>query len=101
MPKLLATVGGLIICAGVDLLWQSRLQVQYWVETYLKYLSAMWRRQFSNQQSANRQSPNQLVAATGLLPRPGSMQVLLGLGFVLLLGPALLLVSLTLVFYPQ
>ncbi len=26
MPKLIAIVGGLIICAGIDLLWQSRLQ---------------------------------------------------------------------------
>lgn len=92
MAKLLATVGGLVICAGVDLLWQSRLQVQYWLETYAKVLSAMWRRQLRTQWSAS---------ASNLLPRPGSMQVLLGLGFVLVLGPALLLVSLTLVFYPQ
>ena len=27
MPKLIATVGGLIICAGIDLLWQSRHQI--------------------------------------------------------------------------
>jgi hypothetical protein len=92
MAKLFATVGALIICAGVDLLWQSRLQVQYWIETYAKYLSAMWRRQHPIQWFAS---------GSGLVPRPGSMQVLLGLGFVLLLGPALLLVSLTLVFYPQ
>jgi hypothetical protein len=92
MPKLLATVGALIICAGVDLLWQSRLQVQYWAETYAKFLSAMWRRQLPGQWFA---------PGSNLLTRPASMQVLLGLGFVLLLGPALLLVSLTLVFYPQ
>ena len=92
MAKLLATVGGLVICLGVDLLWQSRLQVQYWIETYAKFLSAMWRRQLPTRW---------LASGAGLLPRPGSMQVLLGLGFVLLLGPALLLVSLTLVFYPQ
>lgn len=90
MAKLIATVGGLIICAGIDLLWQSRLQIRYWVETYVKFLSALWRRQLPG-----------LSSGTSLLPRPGSMQVLLGLGFVLFLGPALLLVSLTLVLYPR
>jgi hypothetical protein len=92
MPKLFATVGALIICAGVDLLWQSRLQVEYWMETYAQFLSAMWRRQLP---------ANWSDSGTSVLPRPASMQVLLGLGFALLLGPALLLVSLALVFYPQ
>ena len=92
MPKLIATVGGLIICAGLDLLWQSRLQVRYWVETYLKFLSDVWRR---------RSQLRHLASMTTLLPRPASLQVLLGLGFVLFLGPLLLVVSLTLIFYPQ
>jgi len=92
MAKLIATVGGLIICAGIDLLWQSRLQVRYWIETYLKFLAAMWRRQLP---------ARMLSTGASLLPRPGSMQVLLGLGFVLVLGPALLLVSLTLILYPR
>jgi hypothetical protein len=92
MPKLIATVGGLIICAGLDLLWQSRLQVRYWVETYVKFLSDLWRRQ---------SGLRHVASVTTLLPRPGSLQVLLGLGFVLFLGPLLLVVSLTLIFYPQ
>lgn len=90
MAKLIATVGGLIICAGLDLLWQSRLQIRYWVETYVQFLSAMWRRQISV-----RMPPS----AAMLVPRPGSMQVLLGLGFSLFLGPALLLVGLALVLH--
>jgi hypothetical protein len=92
MPKLIATVGGLIICAGIDLLWQSRLQVRYWVETYVKFLSALWQRQ---------PRIRTLASATTFLPRSGSLQVLLGLGLAFLLGPLLLVVSLTLILYPQ
>jgi hypothetical protein len=91
MPKLIATVGGLVICAGLDLLWQSRLQVRYWVETYAKLLSRLWRRQ----------SRLRLMrSAADFLPRQASLQVLLGLGFAFLLGPLLLVVSLALIFHP-
>ena len=78
MPKLIAIVGGLIICAGIDLLWQSRMQIRYWVETYLKFLGALWRRQL----------PARMLASSAtILRRQGSVQVLLGLSFALFLGP--------------
>ncbi len=92
MPKLIAIVGGLVICAGIDLLWQSRLQIRYWVETYLKFFAALWRRQL----------PARVLASGAMfLKRQGAVQVLLGLSFVLFLGPLLLALSLTLMLYPQ
>jgi hypothetical protein len=92
MPKLIAIIGGLTICAGIDLLWQSRLQIRYWVETYLGFFGALRRRQLSPR-----------VAASGatFMKRRGSVQVLLGLGFVLFLGPLLLVLGLSLVLYRQ
>jgi hypothetical protein len=92
MPKLIAIIGGLIICAGIDLLWQSRFQIRYWVETYLKFLAALWRRQLP---------ARVLTSSATFLKRQGAVQVLLGLSFVLFLGPLLLVVSLTLMLYPQ
>lgn len=92
MPKLIAIVGGLVICAGIDLLWQSRAQIRYWVETYRRFLGALWRHQLP---------ARVLASSAAYLRRQGSVQVLLGLSFALLLGPLLLVLSLTLMFYPQ
>lgn len=92
MPKLLATVGALIICAGMDLLWQSRAQVRYWVETFLKHISALWQRPWP---------ARILTSGAAFLKRQGALQVALGLSFVLLLGPLLLVLSLTLLLYPR
>lgn len=92
MPKLIATVGVLVMCAGIDLLWQSRLQIRYWVETYARLISALWRRQFP---------ARMLASGATFLRRQGALQVLLGLSFTLVLGPLLLVVSLTMMFYPQ
>lgn len=92
MPKLIATVGGLIICAGIDLLWQSRQQMHYWLETFAKFLSAL----------GPGQLPARILASSAdFLRRQAAVQILLGLGFTFVLGPLLLAVSLTLLFYPQ
>jgi hypothetical protein len=48
MPKLIAVVGALVICAGLDLLWQSYAQIQYWFEAYLAFFKAIWRRQLTS-----------------------------------------------------
>jgi hypothetical protein len=92
MPKLLATVGALIICAGMDLLWQSRSQVRYWVETFVKHVSALWRRPLP---------ARVLASGAAFLKCPGALQVALGLSFALFLGPLLLVLSLTLLLFPQ
>jgi len=92
MPKLIAVVGALIICAGIDLLWQSYRQIQYWVLAYLSFLGAI----------KSRTLPSRiLVSAKGFLKNQAAVQVLLGLGFVFLLGPLLLVVSLTLMLRPR
>ena len=92
MPKLIATVGGLVICAGIDLLWQSREQIHYWLETFGKFLSAL----------GPRQLPARIFASSAdFLRRQATVQILLGLGFTFVLGPLLLAVSLTLLFFPQ
>ena len=40
MPKLIAVVGALVICAGIDLLWQSYAQIQYWFEAYVAFFKS-------------------------------------------------------------
>ena len=92
MPKLIAVVGALIICAGIDLLWQSYAQIQYWVLAYLAFFGTI----------RSRPLPSRiLVSAKGFLKNQAAVQVLLGLGFVFLLGPLLLVVSLTLMLRPR
>ncbi|MGA2718220.1 MAG: hypothetical protein ABSF78_04570 [Candidatus Acidiferrales bacterium] len=88
MPKLIAVVGALVICAGIDLLWQSYAQIQYWFEAYLAFFKAIWRRQLTSRF---------LVSAKNFAKNQAAVQVLLGLGFVFVLGPLLLFVSLTLI----
>jgi hypothetical protein len=92
MPKLMAVVGGLIICAGIDLLWQSRNQIRFWLEAYAKFFLGIWRRP-----SALRG----IASVEALLNRRASVEVLLGLGLALVVGPVMLAVSLTLLLYPR
>jgi hypothetical protein len=88
MPKLMAVVGALVICAGLDLLWQSYTQIRYWCETLAAFFKAVWLRQL----------PARLVvSAKNLVQTPAAVQVFLGLGFAFILGPFLLFVSLTLI----
>jgi hypothetical protein len=92
MPKLIATVGGLIICAGIDLLWQSRHQIHFWLETFANFLSALRRRQL----------PARILSSGAhFLRRQAALRILLGLGLTFVLGPLFLVVSLTLLFHPQ
>jgi hypothetical protein len=92
MPKLIAVVGALVICAGIDLLLQSYAQIQYWLEAFVVSLGSMW----------NRPVPACiLTSAKSFVKNQAAVQVLLGLGFVFLLGPLLLVVSLTLLLHPR
>jgi hypothetical protein len=92
MQKLIAVVGGLIICAGIDLLWQSRSEIPYWLDAYRGFIVALWKRQLPSRI---------LVSAEAFFKRQAAVQVLLGLGFALVVGPLLLAVSLTLMLYPR
>jgi hypothetical protein len=92
MPKLIAVVGALVICAGIDLLLQSYAQIQYWLEAFVVFLRSMW----------NRPVPARiLMSAKSFVKNQAAVQVLLGLGFVFVLGPLLLVVSLTLLLHPR
>jgi len=92
MPKLMAVVGGLIICAGLDLLWQSRNQIRFWLEAYTKFFLETWRRPAALRGVASMEE---------FLHRRASVEVILGFGLALIVGPLMLAVSLTFLLYPR
>ncbi len=92
MPKLLGIVGALVICAGLDLLWQSRREIRFWMAAYFRVFRATLRQQ----DSARVFPPKEATEK-----RQGAVRVLLGMGFAFLLGPLLLVLGLTLMFYKQ
>lgn len=89
MPKLLGVIGVLVVCAGLDLLWQLRRELRFWTLTYLNVLRAMLG--FGGPESA---VPISELARR----RQQALQFLLGMGFALVLGPALIAVAVTLTF---
>ena len=93
MPKLLWIIGILVICAGLDLLWQSRHEIEFWVAAYLAVFRAMLRQQ----DSPLRDFPSKEAAAK----RHGAVRFLLGVGFAFFLGPILIALGLTLMLHPH
>jgi hypothetical protein len=91
VDKLLGVVGFLVVCAGLDLLWQSRNEVRFWAAAYLN----VFRSTLRNQETSLRRLPAAICAEK----RHGAVRVLLGMSFAFLLGPILLVLSLTLLFY--
>jgi hypothetical protein len=92
MPKLLGIVGTLVICAGLDLLWQCRHEIRFWISAYVKVFRAMLR-----QEDPPRMFQSQEAAAK----KKGAVRFLLGMGFAFLLGPILIALSITLLLYPN
>jgi hypothetical protein len=90
MPKLLGVIGLLIICAGVDLLWQSRREIGFWVAAYIRVFRAKL-----NQQD----SPQVFPPKEAREKRHGAVRVLVGMGCLFFLGPILLALGITLMFY--
>jgi hypothetical protein len=90
MAKLLGIVGALVICAGLDLLWQSRHEIRFWIAAYTDLFRAMLRREESV-----RAFPSKDAAEK----RHGAIRFLLGMGFAFFLGPMLIVLGLTLMFY--
>lgn len=96
MPKLLGIVGVLVICAGLDLLWQCRHEIRFWVSAYVKVF-----REVLRQQEPRRPLPSLmafLAVVTGeeaTEKRRGAVRFLLGMGFAFLLGPILIALSIT------
>jgi hypothetical protein len=91
MSKLLGIIGLLIVCAGVDLLWQSRREIRFWLGAYLNVLRSALRQQGTPFHS--------FPASIAPEKRHGAVRFLLGLSFAFLLGPLLIVVSLTLMLY--
>jgi hypothetical protein len=90
LPKLFGIVGVLVICAGLDLLWQCRSEIRFWIAAYVKVLRAVLQ---------NRESPQRLFPgeeASGY--RRGAFRFLLGMALVFLFGPALIVIGVTLFF---
>jgi hypothetical protein len=90
MPRLLGIVGALVICAGVDLLWQSRHEIRFWIAAYMKVFRAIFRheeplRAFPAKEEAEK--------------RHGAIRFLLGMGFAFVLGPMLIALGLALMLY--
>jgi hypothetical protein len=93
MPKLLGTIGFLVICAGIDLLWQSRHEIRFWLVAYLVFFRALLR----DRDTALKAFPAKEAAKN----RHGAVRFLLGVSFAFLLGPILIAVGVTLIFYPH
>ena len=93
MPKLLGIIGLLVICAGIDLLWQSRREIRFWMAAYLGFFRALLR-------DRHPELPN-FAAKEVARNRQGAVRFLLGVSFAFLLGPILIAVGVTLIFYPH
>ncbi|MFY9804222.1 MAG: hypothetical protein WA211_09880 [Candidatus Acidiferrales bacterium] len=93
MPKLLGIIGMLVICAGIDLLWQSRREIRFWIVAYLAFFRALLR-------DRNPELPT-FAAKEVARNRQGAVRFLLGVSFAFLLGPILIAVGVTLMFYPH
>jgi len=91
MPKLLGIIGALVICAGVDLLWQSRNEIKFWIAAYINVFRSILRRQ--------EKTLRVLPAAVPAAKRKHAVRFLLGVGFAFLLGPMLIAISVTLLLY--
>ncbi len=90
MPKLVSVIGFIVMCAGIDLLWQSRMDIRYWFAAYRSLLRELVaRRDVSRLLSAARK-------------RQGAAAVLLGISLVFLVGPVLILTGVALMLlYPN
>ena len=91
MPKLLAIIGALVICAGFDLLWQSRHEIKFWLAAYMKVFRSILNRP----EDTVRPLPSSVPPGK----RKHAVRFLLGVGFAFLLGPMLLAISVTLLLY--
>ena len=90
MPKLLGIVGALVICAGLDLLWQARRELRFWLSGYVKLPLAILRLD----------APLRFFLIRDLAQkRQSAIQFLLGMVFTFVLGPVLIAVGVTLMFH--
>jgi hypothetical protein len=90
MPKLLGIIGLLVICAGIDLLWQSRREIGFWTAAYVRVFRAKLKQQ---------DAPGVFPPKEASEKRNGAIRVLVGMGCAFFLGPILLALGIALMFY--
>jgi hypothetical protein len=93
VPKLLGIVGFLVICAGLDLLWQSRSEISFWLAAYLRVFRSALRQQGTSLRG--------LPSAIAPEKRHGAVRVLLGMSFTFFVGPILIAIGVTLLLLPK
>jgi hypothetical protein len=93
MWKLIGIVGLIVMAAGIDLLWQSRREVRFWIVTFVGIFRALLRQQ----------QPQDLLARNeSQWKRRHAARVFVGASLALVLGPILLALGVTLMFlYPN
>lgn len=84
MPKLLSVIGFILMGAGIDLLWQSRMDIRYWFAAYRSVLRELLRRR----------DVTRLISAAR--KRQGACAVLLGMSLLFLVGPVIVLTGVAL-----
>lgn len=90
MAKLMSIIGFIVICAGIDLLWQSRMDIRYWFAAFASIARELLRRR----------DASRLVEAAR--KRQGAAGVLLGMSLLFLVGPVLILAGVALMLlYPN
>jgi hypothetical protein len=84
VPKLVSVIGFIVMCAGIDLLWQSRMDIRYWFAAYRSVLRELIRRR----------DVSRIISTAR--KRQGAVGVLLGMSFVFLVGPVLIVTGVAL-----
>jgi len=91
-PHLLAVIGLLIFLAGLDLLWQSRRDVAYWIASFVRV--------FRSQMREPKSPVRSFRTETDLAKPHSTLPMLLGMGLAFF-GPLLIAVSLSMILYPR
>jgi hypothetical protein len=92
MWKLIGIIGLIVMAAGIDLLWQSRREVRFWIVTFVGIFRALLRQQPQHVLTTNDNQWKRRHAA----------RVFVGASLALFLGPILLALGVTLMFlYPN
>lgn len=82
----LSLVGILVVCAGLNLLWLSRREILYWIETWSKIFRASLRDP-SRRPEAVPERPKRTALGSS---REHVLRMMLGLSLVLVIGPVLI-----------
>ena len=97
MANLIGVIGFLLFCAGVDLLWQSRNDLVFWLSSYLK----IFRSTLKGSPASARDNWRHHTAATLPKVKPHrTVAMVLGVGLTFV-GPVLMMVSLAILLYPK